>query len=313
MLEKATHMWRQSLNMGKEGGRMWHAGTRYHFNDPYSVMLRENLLKPRIYPATDDSTVTGNPVLVSRQYMEEKRRQLGAYIFACQWLLNPVADDAQGFKREWLRFTDNRVDPQGMNVYITCDPANEKKKNSDFSVFWVLGLAADGNIYALDCIRDRINLTERADLLFGLHRQYKPRGVAYEKYGKDSDIQHYEYRMSQENYRFSITAVGSNQRKEDRIRRLVPLFEQGRVWFPEALWHESDNRKVNLIDHFIQDEFTSFPVGHHDDMLDALARVLEPDLYAMWPKTDNSAADYAKRGRSPYEKKPKYNRTWMSI
>ena len=54
--------------------------------------------------------------------------------------------------------------------------------------------------------------------------------VGYEKYGKDADIQHISFQMEQENYRFSIEALGGSTRKEDRIKRLVPLFEQGRIF-----------------------------------------------------------------------------------
>lgn len=314
MMEKATHMWRQSLNLGKEGGRQWHVGTRYHFNDPYSVMIRENLLQVRTYPATENGEVTGKSAMLSEDYLDFKRRALGSYIFACQFLLNPVADDAQGFKREWLRFTDNPVEWKGMNRYVTCDPANEKKKNSDYSVFWVLGLAPDGNVYVLDCVRDRLNLTERADILFALHRQYKPRAVGYEKYGKDSDIQHFEDRMRRDNYRFSITPLGGTVRKEDRIRRLVPFFEEGRVWLPEVMMRHSDNKHIDLVRHFIDQEYLAFPVGVHDDMLDSMARILDPEFFAVWPKDDDYSRSYSKRTqRSKYERRPQRATTWMSM
>lgn len=313
MMEKATKMWRQSQNLGKEGGRAWNVGTRYHFNDPYSVMIRENLLKVRIYPATADGTAGGKSILMAQEYLEERRKFLGVYLFGCQWLLDPVADDAQGFRREWLKFTDNVVDWMGMNRYIVVDPANEKKKNSDFTVYWVLGLAPDNNIYVLDCVRDRLNLTERADTLFALHRQYKPNAIGYEKYGKDSDIQHFEDRMRRENYRFSITALGGTVRKEDRIKRLVPYFESGRVWMPEMMIRDCEDKKIDVIKYFIDNEYLAFPVAIHDDMLDAMGRILDPELFAVWPKADGSS-DYSRsKGRSRYERRPRHDISWMSM
>jgi predicted phage terminase large subunit-like protein len=314
-IEKTTQAWELSGFLGQvEGGRRWHIGTRYHFNDTYKVILDRDAATPRVYPATADGSPSGSPVLISPEALEKTRREKGPYVFACQYLLNPVADDAQGFRREWIRFYEDAVEWKGMNRYITVDPANEKKKNSDFSVFWVLGLAPDNNIYILDCVRDRVNLTERADILFGLHRQYKPNAVAYEKYGKDSDIQHFEDRMRRDNYRFSITPVGGVTRKEDRIRRLVPMFEQGRVWLPEVMYRDSDGRKIDLVKHFIDNEYLAFPVAVHDDMLDAMARVLEPELYAVWPRDDSSATAYAKRsGRTRYERKPARSLSWMSM
>ena len=314
-IEKTTQAWELSGFLGQvEGGRRWHIGTRYHFNDTYKTILDREAAIPRTYPATEDGLPGGHPVLISEESLAKTRREKGPYVFACQYLLNPVADDAQGFKREWLKFYEDQIDPKGMNVYVTVDPANEKKKNSDFSVFWVLGLAADNNLYVLDCVRDRVNLTERADILFSLHRQWKPLAVAYEKYGKDADIQHIEDRMRRENYRFNIVEVGGPVRKEDRIRALVPMFENGRVWLPEEMIRESDGRKIDLVKHFISDEYLAFPVSQYDDMLDGLARVLDPDFYARWPREDPSSKVYAQRtGMSRYNKKPRHQTTWMSM
>jgi hypothetical protein len=81
-------------------------------------------------------------------------------------------------------------------------------------------------------VRDRLNLTERTKMLLMLHRTYRPLGVGYEKYGKDSDIQHIETEMERQNYRFTITPLGGQIAKPERIKRLVPIFEQGRMFLP---------------------------------------------------------------------------------
>ena len=77
--------------------------------------------------------------------------------------------------------------------------------------------------------------------------------------------------------------------KNDRIRRLVPLFEQGRVYLPEDCYRIThDNKRVDLTREFIDDEYEYFPVSSHDDMLDCLARILDTDLGATFPDTVNS-------------------------
>ncbi len=78
-------------------------------------------------------------------------------------------------------------------------------------------------------MRDRLNLKERGDRLFDLHRRYKPKQVRYEKYGLMADVEHYQARMENENYRFPIIEVGGQTSKVDRIKRLIPLFEAGRI------------------------------------------------------------------------------------
>ena len=219
---------------------------------------------------------------------------MGPYSYASQILLNPRADALQGFKREWLRTYTNITQGQAskMTKYILVDAASSKKKGSDFTAFWVVGLGSDNNYYALDLIRDRLSLTERADRLFSLHRKWKPRFVRYEKYGLMADIEHIKNRQELENYRFDITEVAGQTKKEDRIGRLIPIFEQGRFYLPKSL-HITDYQKVtvDLVRSFIEEEYAAFPVGIHDDMLDSLSRIAEPDMKLIWPKEEKVNID----------------------
>ncbi|KKK56178.1 hypothetical protein LCGC14_3067130, partial [marine sediment metagenome] len=227
-------------------------------------------------------------------------------------LLDPVADEAQGFNRIWMRYY-TKADGFEMNRYLLCDPASEKKRNSDYTVFMVVGLADDQGYYILDMVRDRMNLTERANKLFMLHRKWKPLAVGYEKYGKDSDIEYYQERMGQENYHFHIIPLGGTTKKEDRIRRLIPRFEQGRIFFPEKYEVvDLEGKKHDLVDVFIEDEFLGFPVAHHDDMLDCLARSFDPALPTSWPS--GAEEPDAEPKRKPRYQKPDVPRetSWMS-
>ena len=45
-----------------------------------------------------------------------------------------------------------------------------------------------------------------------------------------------------------------------------------------------EGKRQDLIQAFINDEYTPFPVMLHDDMLDCLARIVEPDLAAHFPQ-----------------------------
>lgn len=165
------------------------------------------------------------------------------------------------------------------------DAASGKKKGNDYTAAWVLGLGADQNYYVLDIIRDRLNLTQRAALVMDLHRKWKPKQVRYEKYGMMADIEHIQFVQGQENYRFDIVEVGGQVPKPDRIKRLIPLFEQGRIYLPRSLHRTNyEGKTEDMVDVFIQQEFKAFPVAIHDDMLDSLARIAEPDLDLAWPK-----------------------------
>jgi predicted phage terminase large subunit-like protein len=170
-----------------------------------------------------------------------------------------------------------------MNKLILVDPSSGRKKDKgDYSCMWVVGLAPDENAYVLDCVRGRLNLTERVNALMALHRKHKPLEVRYEQYGMQADIEAIRAEQEAQQYRFKITEVGGQVRKEDRIRRLVPWFQNGKLYLPHAIL----NGDEDVIKEFLEKEYVAFPVAVHDDMLDALARLVEPDLPLQWPKEE---------------------------
>ena len=285
MIDKTMKALEQSYNLSNETFVRRFAGTRWHFNDAYRTVIDRGTAVPREHPGTVDGTEYGDPVFWTKESILEKRRDMGPHTFAAQILLNPKADSLKGFKREWLRYYSTA--PTKTNNYILIDAASSKKKGSDYTAMWVVGLGTDGNYYALDIIRDRLSLTERTERLFALHRKWKPLQVRYEKYGAMADIEHIETEKEKQGYRFDITEVGGQTRKVDRIGRLIPVFEQGKFYLPKTL-HVTNYEKVtvDLVHTFVEQEYMPFPVGVHDDMADSLARLLEPDLKLVWPKEE---------------------------
>ena len=286
MIQKTMTAVEQSYNLGTTPGIRRFTGTRWHFNDAYRTLVERRTAKPREHPGKMGGTEDGESVFWPEEIHQAKRRDMGPYTYAAQILLNPKADALQGFRREWLR-KYKTLKQEKMNWYLVCDGASSKKRGSDYTAMWAVGLGVDGNYCCVPEVRDRLNLKERADRLFDLHRKYRPLQVRYEKYGLMADIEHFQQRMENENYRFTITEVAGQTSKEDRVKRLIPLFEAGRIWLPESL-HVTDWQKVPVdnVRAFVEEEYMAFPVGLHDDMLDALARIAEPDLKLVFPKAE---------------------------
>ena len=312
MIHKTTEAWELSRSLGTEGGRERYIGTRYAFSDSYRVILDRKAAIPRIHPATLNGQVDGEPVLLSKERLMKLRNDQGPFTFGCQQLLDPTADKAQGFLAEWIKFYKDVGDARDMTRYILVDAASEKKRNSDYTAMVVWGLAQDGNYYFLDAVRDRLKLTERADALFSLHRRWKPEKVGYERYGMMSDIEHLKDRQERENYHFPIVEMGGPMPKTDRIKRLIPIFEEGRVFLPQSLTKvDYEGIRRDLIGIFIEEEYKAFPVGLHDDMLDAMARLLETndEWILTWPLyTEDEEDRYASRGR----RSARAARSWLT-
>lgn len=286
MIAKTMKAMEESYNLGTTGGVIRAAGTRWHFSDAYRTVVDRGTFVPREYPGRKGGTEEGDSIVWSDETHLKKRADMGPYTYAAQILLNPKADALQGFKREWLRYY-TRADVKKMNTYIVVDSANSKRKESDYTAMWVIGLGSDGNYYAIDMVRDRLNLAERVERLFTLHRKYKPKQVRWERYGMMADIEAIKREQEAQTYRFDVTEVSGQTSKDDRIKRMLPIFEQGKFYLPKSL-HITDWQKEtrDLVRDFIEEEFYPFPVSMHKDMLDSLARICEPDLKLIWPKEE---------------------------
>ncbi len=89
--------------------------------------------------------------------------------------------------------------------------------------------------------------------------------------------------MEKENYRFNIEELGGATPKNDRIRKLVPIFEQKRFFLPEMLGYIDYEGKSQDFIRLFKDEYLSFPISEHDDIMDCTARIVHEDLKAEFP------------------------------
>ena len=283
-LAKVEERFQLSLNLGAgdlvaglEGKRRI-VGTIYHFNDLHRKLIKVGSWNVRTHPAIDEN---GEAVFLDMEKLNQKRKDMGPYIFASQMLLNPISDDQRRFNIDWLQYYDKL--PKVLTLFALVDPATSKKikaSGSDYTVIWVWGLDERGNRFLVDMVRDRFNLTERWEALKHTLRKWpKILRVGYEKYGMQADIEYFREKMSEESFFFPIVELGGPLSKTERILRMVPYFEQGKVWLPYKLLYKGRD----LIQEFINEEYLFFPLAPHDDMLDAASRIEDKEFHTYLP------------------------------
>jgi len=306
MIKKTTEAWELSLMLRMPNTQFWYTGTFYSYDDTYTELIRRGI-RPRVHPCYEldhDNCIvdpdTGGyhkmawhfdrPVLYEKPHLDELFSDVvgrdGPKTANMQLLCDPSAGLRSGFELEDMRFyAENPYkEREDKNVYILVDPANEKKKNSDYTAMFVVGAGNDKNLVVLDMVRDRLNLQERTEKLFELHRRWRPIEVRYERYGLQADVQHIQYVQGLMRYRFHITEVAGNVRKDDRIERLVPLFKDHRIYFPRECWYvDTSGDRKDLVRAFMEEEFNTWPNSSYKDMLDSLSRIAEPDLPVIYP------------------------------
>tara|TARA_R100000329_G_scaffold104501_1_gene85769 strand:- start:623 stop:1666 length:1044 start_codon:yes stop_codon:yes gene_type:complete len=311
-IAKTTTQWELSLNLGStHNPRYQYAGTRYSYGDTYGTILQRAAVKPRIHTATHNGQMDGIPVFLEEERWEEIKKTTSTYTVACQQLLNPIAGSDVAFKDEWWR--EWEVRPYTMNVYIMVDPASSKKKESNRTAMCVVGVDANYNKFLLDGVCHRLSLSERWDFLKKLRSKWKRAPgvrevkVGYERYGAQSDIEHFQEMMRIEGSNFPIYELnwvggGGSQSKKDRIQRLEPDLKDGSFFWPyptdkkmltslqmelvdrkqefliskKIMCKDENDRLYDLTKWVKDNEYNLFPTIH-PDFLDALSRIYDID------------------------------------
>lgn len=314
-IEKTTHKWELSQNLGafdKKLGRyrQQHIGTRYSLADTYHAIMEKGVVKPRVYPATDDGTIEGKPVFWDDVTWQKKVASYSLRNVACQLLQNPLAGAQLGFKEEWLR--EYEVRPLTMNVAILCDPAGSLDSKACRTAFAVIGIDYGENKYLLDGACHRMSLEDRWQMLLKLYRRWsRAPGVqsiriGYEKYGMQADIEHHQKMMRLENKEhFDIQEVNwprsGPHAKDHRIERLEPDFRNWRFFLPyhgekthlqkqymdrgetaliahRIMQRDENGQPYDLVEYFKKHEYRLWPATTEKDLLDCMSRIYDLDV-----------------------------------
>lgn len=305
-VQKTTESWELSDNLGKEGGRKWHIGTRYSYADTYEVILKRGV-KSRIYPATKNGKIDGELVLFSPQTWAEKIEFQGDTIYA-QMLQNPLAGKQRMFDIE--DFREYEVRPEILNCYLLIDPARSKKKDSAKTAMALVGVDYAGNKYLLDGYNHRMDLMERYQRMKELYSKWvfapgvQSLRVGYEEYGAQADFDYFRERMAVEKVSIPIDELNwpreGDGSKIDRVQRLVPDLKNHRIYLPyptddkrltstqrqfqeQGIGHRiarpikrmDDQRKIYDLSEDLKIQAHYFPFGSYKDLIDALARIYD--------------------------------------
>lgn len=300
--------WEASLSLGKEGDLHVYAGTFYHPLDAYQKLLREGIVRLRKVPCYQKPAKRASPTFYSQEYLEDKEKKIGQKEFAIQWLCNPIEGEGIRLKPEWLLYYNPKTIPmfhRDAMKYILVDGASSDKKHSeDFSVVQFWDVCLDGRKRLVDMVRDRLDPGELIEAIIEMwQRLADDRFVhcRYETYGMDSGIFHLKKAMETQGIWFPVERVGGLRNKIDRIKHalITPLKNQ-EILFPATLVKSCKYRsdtEVDLIQVFRDEEYSSFPISEHDDMLDTMSRLFDEKLKLRQP----SSKAERERNRDFYE------------
>ncbi|MBK7550120.1 MAG: phage terminase large subunit [Rhodoferax sp.] len=254
-------------------------GTRWHDDD-----LSGRLLAAQAHggdkwevlnlPAISDD----NEALWPEWYPLERLEQIRAVLPARDWnslyQQNPVPDDGEFFKKEWL--ADYQTLPKELTIYGASDYA-VTSGGGDWTEHGVFGVDQNGNIYILDWWRGQtaadVWINAKCDLII----KHKPKLWFGEAGPIRRSIEPFLNRRMQERNALCriewLTSIGD---KESRARGIQALASMGKLWFPANAPWKGD----------IQTQMLRFPAGAHDDAVDVMG-MIGRGLQSIRPRVSN--------------------------
>ena len=169
----------------------------------------------------------------------------------------PIPEGGNLFKSEW--FKTYKELPPIESLILALDTAWETQDTSSYSVILAIGVGPDG-YYLIGFWRGKVEYPELKKQLEVQALKWHPLAIVVEKKSSGVALVQEMNRTS----RWPVIPVTASKEAVVRARATTPLFESGRVLFPElAVWRDT-----------VEAELCEFPGGRYDDIVAALVHGL---------------------------------------
>lgn len=197
--------------------------------------------------------------------LTEIKNTIGPYDWNALYQGSPILTENQEFKREWYRYiTEEELENYSLRRFLTIDTAMSKEAQADYTGFCDNAVNFE-NFWHLRAWRMRLSPDELVDMLFTLHQNNNYEQIGIEKTAYLVGLKPYLDAEQRKRKKFlPIVELEHKQRaKEIRIRGLIPRYSSKSVFHVQGYCKE------------LEEEQMTFPLGVHDDVLDATAYQLQ--------------------------------------
>jgi phage terminase large subunit-like protein len=251
------HFKENLMNLLEPDGRFWGLCTPWHQDD-----LNAELKRTGTYPLFRKS-VEGDlepvwPEKWPRSALAARKAEIGEVPFSRGYRLVPVADGVAPIRLDWVRFWDRPAEPD--RVVLSVDPAVSTHMRADRSALVVLARCGN-DVHVLEAVARRVSTPDLIPLIGALDARWGPDTILFEANAAFRGIA--ELITRQAGFGPKVQEVKQTKDKGSRAAVFSVPVQNGTFRL------QGDGRGVDPGQQELLDEMTTFPLGEHDDLLDA--------------------------------------------
>lgn len=265
IIRKKTKDWYTSTAYTRlmPGGRIVIIQTRWHEDDLAGWLQTEHGHEDWVIlnlPAIDNDGLALWPEQYDLAALEQIKRALPPRDWSALYQQSPSPESGDYFKREWIHRVETLPPLDTLSVFGASDYA-VTANGGDYTVHVILGLDHEGRLWLLDLWRGQSSSDIWVDAFCNLVRKWKPIGWAEETGQIKSGVGPFLVKRMMETH--SYVAREQFATRGDKAIRAQSV--RGRMAMGGLFVKADAPWLTDLIS-----EMMSFPVGVHDDQVDAL-------------------------------------------
>ncbi len=302
--EKTKQLYRENLvHLLEPNGRAWLLFTPWHAAD-INAEMKECELYRHFRRAVGDSLEPIWPEKWSVERLAERRKEIGESSFARAFRLQTIAAEDCLIKPEWVRYWEggnvadslresspksssevghiSRSEMATMGtghisrsematlgtatiemVVLAVDPAVSQKASADATAIVTLARMSDGRVHCLEAIARRVSTPQMVQLLDDADRRWKPDIILFEANAAFKGVK--DMMVTFRNWGAKIKEIHHASDKFARMQSFSVRVENG------AFLLRGERGRVDPGQQELLDEMLAYPVGKHDDLVDAAA------------------------------------------
>ncbi|MDD5308687.1 MAG: phage terminase large subunit [Deltaproteobacteria bacterium] len=248
-------------------GRIVYISTLWHKLDLSHALLVNTTFHKLVYAVGENGEAIW-PEVWSQERLLKRREEIGPLEFSRAYRNIPQDESYAPVHPDWIQYEDvGKLTFDDVELVLSCDLAIGDRDDNDYFGAVVLAVQEKARkAYIVDAWRARLSAPEQVERIVKEAKHWNKATVLVEDVAYQASLAQF---LHQQEPWLNVQLVRPQGSKRMRVNRIAPHLKNGQVVFASQM-DPARLAKPNRGD--LVSELLDFPLGRHDDMVDALTQ-----------------------------------------